>query len=142
MDRLAKIATALTTTAAYSAKTGDIEAVIAFIKTVRQHFPTPKKSEDEDRDWVRSMAYILRDYVASELAFAAETILKTRETRGFPLPAECLRACAHARTVIRVRTTVTQPVLQKDSPEPGMLIWKRRDAEWREKRKQKALRDA
>lgn len=106
-----------------------------FIKSVRQHFPTAKKSADEERDWVRSIAYILREYVASELAFAAETIIKTRETRGFPLPTECLKACAHARNVIRIRTSVLTPealaLAAKPDPEPGFLIWRKRDEGWR-----------
>ena len=128
----------MTTTTAYSTKTGDIEAVIKFIKAVRQHFPTAKKTEDEDRDWVRSLAYILREYVASELAFAAETIINTREARGFPLPKECLKACAHAREVIRTRTMVTsEPVVKEREIEPGYLIWRRRDEAWRKEQRAK-----
>src|SRR5262245_58749885 len=107
MVPLARLTTALTTTATFSeTKMADTEAVGKFIKVIRQHFPTGKKTEEEERDWVRSMAYILRDYVSSELAMAAETIVNTRETRGFPLPSECLKACSHARNLIRMRSSL------------------------------------
>jgi hypothetical protein len=117
----------------------DIDAVVKFIKAVRQHFPTAKKTEDEERDWVKSMAYILRDYVASELAYAAEQIITKRETRGFPLPSECLKACAHARSMIRLRSTVVEHarIEPQKQLEPGYLIWRRRDQERREELRRK-----
>ena len=126
----------------------DTEAVLRFIKAVRQHFPTTKKTEAEEADWVRSMAYILRDYVATELAYAAEQIITTRDKRGFPLPAECLKHCAHARQVIKTRTTVANIVqlVAPKEPRPGLEIWRERDEEWRKDkertRARKAARDA
>lgn len=90
---------------------------------------------------MRSMAYILRDYVSSELAMAAETIVNTRETRGFPLPSECLKACAHARNLIRMRsslaTVAALPAPKDREIEPGMYRERRRDEEYREKIRRK-----
>lgn len=118
--------------------------MVRFIKSIRQHFPTAKKTEQEEADWVRSMAYILRDYVSSELAYAAEQIITTRETRGFPLPSECLKACAHARHVMKTRTTVAnmQALVTCKEPKPGLEIWRERDEEWRKDKERSRARKA
>ena len=118
------------------------DAVARFISEVRQHFSTPKRNEAEEKLWLKSLANVLRDYVPSELEHAAKAIIDTRELRYFPLPSECLKACAHARTVIRARSTVAllNTPEKPTTTECGRERRRREDRAWAAKMRAKGVK--
>lgn len=47
--------------------------------------------------FLREYAGLMADFSAEELAHAKATIMREHAFRSFPTPAECLKACEHAR---------------------------------------------
>ena len=120
-----------------------VDAVTDFVSILRQHFSTPKRTAAEEIEWVRSLARALRDYVPSELKRASEEIINTRTLRYFPLPKECLDACAHARRIIQMRAELEQYQAKHLAgvpiEEPGRERRYREDAAWRAKQHVKGI---
>lgn len=64
-----------------------------FLEVLERQFTMPKGAGDDPEAWERDYVEALEGYTDSLLALAAKNIIKSRETRSFPLVAECLKAC-------------------------------------------------
>jgi hypothetical protein len=70
---------------------GDVSEYM--IKKLATQFPLPKGAQDSIAEWMRDYVEALEGYTDSLLSLAAKNIIKTRESRSFPLVAECVKAC-------------------------------------------------
>jgi hypothetical protein len=64
-----------------------------FITPLKQAFPLPKAAEKNEADFLKFYIEELNFYTDTVLEFSAKRIIASRETRSFPLVAECLKAC-------------------------------------------------
>lgn len=53
----------------------------------------PKGASEDPEAWTKDYVEALEHYTDSLLGLAAKSIIKTRESRSFPLVAECVKAC-------------------------------------------------
>lgn len=82
-----------------------------------RYFGDPK-IPDGSNAAVITRAYLgqLEPYGSEVLELAAETLLKTRKHRNFPLPEECRRACVEAQNELAERRMAGKP--RKKSSDP------------------------
>lgn len=103
---------------------GDVK--VNFIASVARQFPLPKGAQDAPEEWVSDYIDALQTFTDSLLALAAKRIIKTRDSRSFPLVAECVKAC-HDTLAEMAEPDLTKPV-------------KERHSEWSEERRATANR--
>jgi len=80
-----------------------------FIDPMLLQFALPRPAENNRKAFFMDYAEALRDFTADELAYAAKWLKTTRETRTFPVIADCLEACKHARKAIRASSYQPKP---------------------------------
>lgn len=95
-----------------------------FLQPLGRQFQMPKGASVEPEAWVSDYVEALEGYTDSLLALAAKNIIKNRESRSFPLVAECVKAC---------RDTMDQ-ISEPDLSKPIDV----KHDEWREERKELA----
>jgi hypothetical protein len=74
-----------------------MEKVTRFINLLKANFTQRFESPEQELEWTKSMLRELRGFDPVILERAATDIIRTRKYRNFPMPAECLEACFHAK---------------------------------------------
>lgn len=103
---------------------GDV--ITNFLQPIARQFPMPKGAATDPEAWQRDYIEAMETHTDSLLALAAKRIIKTRDSRSFPLIAECVKAC-HDTLADIAEPDLTKPV-------------KERHEEWSEERRATANR--
>lgn len=101
-----------------------------FVDLMMMQFDLPKAVRDDDEKqagFFSDYDEALSDFTSHELQHAAKLLKTTRTSRTFPVIADCLEACKHARDAL-------QPPVQKRRQERGVL------PEWTDERQKEATR--
>lgn len=70
---------------------GDV--VSKFLAPIRLQFPLPKSAEKAEKEFLLAYLDELSFYSDTVLEFAAKKLIASRDTRTFPLVAECVKIC-------------------------------------------------
>jgi hypothetical protein len=73
---------------------GDV--ITNFLQPIARQFQMPKGAATDPEAWQRDYIEAMEAHTDSLLALAAKRVIKTRDSRSFPLVAECVKACQDA----------------------------------------------
>lgn len=72
-----------------------------FVTPMLLQFTLPKSADEDRKAFFRDYAEALGDFTSHELQHAAKLLKTTRTSRTFPVIADCLEACKHARDTLQ-----------------------------------------
>lgn len=93
---------------------GDV--IVNFLQPLARQFTMPKGAATDPEAWQFDYVDALEKYTDSLLSQAARQIIRSRDSRTFPLVAECVRAC-HDLLETFAQPDLQKPIEDKHNPE-------------------------
>lgn len=94
---------------------GDVS--VKLIQPLARQFPLPKGAASDPEAWEKDYIAELDFYTDTVLEFAAKRLIANKETRSFPMVAECLKACRETHNEFAKPAPRAKDSLDEWSPE-------------------------